>query len=279
MARELFTVVGARGFIGSALVERLRGEGHDVRGVAHTDALPSPAGHVIYASGIAAAAAPDVAYAYEVHVEGVRRIIAAGAAASLLYISSTRVYGAAADTRESAQLIVEPAAKDVYRVSKIAGEALCLAAEQPAARVARLSNVIGPSFRSTLFMSDILRQAATTGRIQVRTTRDSAKDYLAIDDACRYLIAIALGGRERIYNVAFGANVENGAILDALARASGANVDIAAGAARAVTAPITAERLHGEFGPAQTPILESLPELYRTFAAHAWSDAPEAPRR
>jgi nucleoside-diphosphate-sugar epimerase len=271
MARERFTVVGARGFIGSALAERLRSDGHDVRGISH-DAVLDPAdrlGHVVYCSGIAAAAAPDATYAYAVHVEGLRRIIASGAAASLLYLSSTRVYGASADTRENATLSVEPRGNDVYRISKIAGEALCLAAAHSAFRVARLSNVVGPSFRSTLFLSDIVRQAASTGRINVRTTRDSAKDYLAVDDACRYLAAIALGGRESVYNVAFGTNVENGAILDALARASGAQIDIAPEAARAVTPAIAVERLQAEFGLPRTPVVDAIPSIYRAFADHA----------
>jgi nucleoside-diphosphate-sugar epimerase len=270
MARERFTVVGARGFIGSALVERLRAQHHDVTGVSH-DAELEPTGglgHVIYCSGIAAATANDAGYAYAVHVEGLRRIIATGAATSLLYLSSTRVYGASADTREGAPLAVNPSGKDLYRITKIAGEALCLAAPQPAFRVARLSNIAGASFRSTLFLSDIMRQAAVSGRIGVRTTRDSAKDYLVLDDACRYLIAIALGGRERIYNVAAGTNVENGTIFDALQRASNATIEIAPNAARSVTPPIDVARLHAELGPATTPLAAAIPAIYRAFAAN-----------
>lgn len=270
MARERFTVVGARGFIGSALVERLRAEQHDVTGVSH-DAELDPAGgfgHVIYCSGIAAAAAPDADYAYAVHVDGLRRILAAGAATSLLYLSSTRVYGASPDTREGAALGVDPSRDDIYRITKIAGEALCLAAAQPAFRVARLSNIAGASLRSPLFLSDIVRQAAERGRVAVRTTRDSAKDYLLVDDAVRYLIAIAAGGRERLYNVACGANVENGTIFDALAAASGATIEIAADATRAITPPIDAGRVQAEFGPPQRRLIDAIPEIYRAFAAH-----------
>jgi nucleoside-diphosphate-sugar epimerase len=271
MARERFTVVGARGFIGSAVVERLRAEHHDVTGVSH-DADIDPAtdlGHVIYCSGIAATAAPNAGYAYAVHIEGLRRIIAAGAARSVLYLSSTRVYGASSETREDAPLAVDPSGNDIYRITKIAGEALCLAGAQPAFRVARLSNIAGASYRSPLFLSDIVRQAAAGGRVAVRTTRDSAKDYLHVDDATRYLVAIATHGRERLYNVAFGSNVENGTIFDALVAASGATIEIAPNAARAITPPVNVERLHAEFGPAQLPLTEAIPEIYCAFAAHA----------
>jgi dTDP-D-glucose 4,6-dehydratase len=135
-------------------------------------------------------------------------------------------------------------------------------------RVARLSNVAGPSFRSPLFLSDVLRQAAQRGRVAVRTTRDSAKDYLHVSDACRYLGAIAAGGRERLYNVAWGANVENGAIYDALQSASGATIDVAADAARAVTPAIDVGRLRAEFGPPRRPLVDAIPALYRAFADH-----------
>jgi len=267
---DRFTVVGARGFIGSELVALLRAEGHDVAGVSHDVDLDPlrDLGHVVYCSGIAAASAPDAGYAFGVHVEGLRRIIAGGKASSLLYLSSTRVYGAAPDTREEAPLTVAPSDNDLYRITKIAGEALCLAAARPTFRVARLSNIAGASFRSPLFLSDILRQAATGGRIAVRTTRDSAKDYLLVADTARYLYAIATGGRERLYNVAYGSNVENGAIFDALASASGATIDIAPNAQRAITPPIAVERLRSEFGPPLAALVDALPELYRAFSDH-----------
>jgi len=268
MARDRYTVVGARGFIGAALVERLRSRGHDVFGVSHdgdVDATPD-LGHVIYASGIAAAAAPDPGYAFAVHVEGVRRILGRRPR-SLLYLSSTRVYGASSRTDEAAPLAVEPGADDVYRISKIAGEALCLGTPRAEVRVARLSNVIGPSFRSTLFLSDVLRQAARGGPVRVRTTRDSAKDYLLVDDACRYLCAIAAGGRERLYNVAYGANLDNGAIFDALA-ANGVAIEIAADAGRAIAQPIAVARLQAEFGPPQSAPLAAIPALYQAFREH-----------
>jgi nucleoside-diphosphate-sugar epimerase len=269
-AAPRFTVVGARGFIGSALVELLAGAGHEVHGIRHDDDLGSgrDLGHVIYCSGVAATAAPDADYAFAVHVEGVRRVLEREPA-SLLYLSTTRVYGSTPETHENAALTVAPCGSDIYRISKIAGEALCLAGARPGVRVARLSNVAGENFRSTLFLNDVLRQAATSGRVAVRTTRDSAKDYLLVTDVCRYLYAIATRGSERIYNVADGANVENGAIYDAVTGASGARIEIAPDAVRAITPPISTERLRAEFGPPRERLLDAVPALYRAFAAHA----------
>jgi nucleoside-diphosphate-sugar epimerase len=266
---ERFTIVGGRGFIGRALVATLRDAGADVASIAHRDPLPAePLGHVVYASGVSASVADDASYAYGAHVEGVRRILDGRAFSSLLYLSSTRVYDAAAGTHEDASIVVAPASgRDLYRITKAAGEALCLADASPAVRVARLSNVAGENFDSPLFLNDVLRQAARDRRVAVRTTRASAKDYITIGEVCRYLTAIARGGRSRIYNVAAGANVENGAIFDLLAT-RGVDVDIAPDAALALAPPIDVRRLHAEFGPSRETLLDVLPHLLDRFTGH-----------
>lgn len=266
---DRFTVVGGRGFIGSALCAALRERGDDVTSVTHRDPLSGmPLGHVIYASGVSASTVEDAPYAYGAHVEGARRILTGGGFDSFLYLSSTRVYDTATATSEDAALVVRPAGgNDLYRITKIAGEALCLADRRPGVRVARLSNVSGPNYDSPLFLSDVLRQAARAGTVAVRTTRDSAKDYIPLAEACRYLIAIARTGRERLYNVAHGTNLENGAIYDALA-GRGIAVAIGPGAARAVMPPIDTRRLHAEFGPPRESLLALLPQLLERFVEH-----------
>jgi len=264
-----FTIVGGRGFIGTALATSLRAAGHDVEIAAHRDDLAGrDLHHVVYASGIAASGAGDPGYAFEAHVAGVARVLAGARFASLLFLSSTRVYDRAPSTAEDAALTILPTAGELYRVSKIAGEALCLAHPSPAVRVARLSNVVGPSFDSPLFLSDVLRQAARDGRAAVRTLPASGKDYLSIGDACRYLTAIALDGRERVYNVATGRNLTNGAIYDALARL-GVEIAIDPAAALAQTPEIDARRLHDAFGPPHDDVLAMVPGLYEAFVRHA----------
>jgi nucleoside-diphosphate-sugar epimerase len=268
-----FTIVGGRGFIGAALATSLRAAGHEVTIVAHADDLAGrDLHHVVYASGIAASNAGDPGYAFAVHVAGAARILAHARFDSFLFLSSTRVYDRATATDEDATLAVAPARGEIYRISKLAGEALCLAHPAPSVRVARLSNIVGPSFDSPLFLSDVLRQAARGGRARVRTVRDSAKDYLTVGDACRYLTAIALGGAERIYNVATGHTLTNGAIYDALA-AAGVEIAIDPAATLVTTPAIDARRLHAAFGAPREDVLASLPALYAAFVDHARAHA------
>lgn len=272
-----YTIVGGRGFIGRALCERLRTMGHDVSIRTHLEPVDdTPLGHVIYASGIAGASASDPAYAYAAHVDGAGRILDRGTFDSFLYLSSARVYGGSADTTESAPLTVEPdGARDLYRITKIAGEARVLAHPSHTVRVARLSNVTGGSFTSSLFMSDILRQAAATNRINVRTSRTSAKDYIAIGDTCRYLAAIAAGGAARIYNVAWGANITNGSIYDGLA-ALGVAIAIAPDAADVSLPVVSIRRLQTEFGPPEESVLANLATYLDLFRMHVRTARREA---
>lgn len=268
-----FTIVGGRGFIGGALATHLRRAGYFVAVFSHLErdiVADESLGHVVYASGIAASVAGDADYAFGAHVEGARKILAAGTFDSFLYLSSTRVYGASPQTSEGMPLSVEPTlgAGDVYRISKIAGEALCLAQPLATVRVARLSNVAGENYDATVFLSDVLRQAGRDRRAVVHTTRDSAKDYIAIGDVCRYVESIALHGSSRIYNVASGVNVENGAIFDVL-QELGVDVVIARDAARIVSAPIDSRKLQTEFGPPREHVLDALPELLARFTVHA----------
>ena len=266
---DRYTIVGGRGFIGRALSEGLSARGHAVTTRTHLEMHPGTShGHVIYASGIAGAAANDPAYAYDAHIDGVRRILESETFDSFLFLSSARVYGHSDATSEAAPLALEPnGGRDLYRITKVAGEARVLAHPSPVVRVVRLSNVTGNSFQSSLFLSDVLRQAATNGRVAVRTTRLSAKDYISISDVCRYLEAVAVSGRERVYNVAVGRNIENGTIYDML-EANGVTVDIAPDAIDVILPALDVRRLQAEFGPAREDVQTLLPSLLAAFRTH-----------
>jgi len=62
-----------------------------------------------------------------------------------------------------------------------------------------------------------LMAEAATGTVQLRSSPESAKDYLLIDDAVRALVAVAFSDTTGIYNVASGRNTTTAEILEALA--------------------------------------------------------------
>ena len=258
-------VVGARGFIGSAIARRARADGHEVMECRH-DALPEGnLGIVLYCSGVAWGADRDPIAAYRRHVADLLPLLEPARSERLVYLSSTRVYDHASKTSEATPPALrsdDPA--DTYALSKLAGEGLVLSAG-PQHRVVRCSNVYGESFRSELFLSDILRQAATTGRIAIRTALDSSKDYVSVDDVAEAVLAIAAGSEHRIYNVAAGRNTTHGALLAAIARAVPFELSVAPDAPTVVAPLIDAGRLQSEFPFEPRDVLEDVGGLARAF--------------
>ena len=144
-----FTILGAGGRIGQALVTALRPH-HPVRAIDRA-ALPGllsarePAGHVICCIGLTGDFRTRPLATAEAHVAIPARILADIPFESFLYLSSTRVYAHAATTKEDALLPASPGdPSDLYNLTKLAGEALCLSDPRPTVRAVRLSNVFGP---------------------------------------------------------------------------------------------------------------------------------------
>ncbi len=243
----------------------LLAQGADVRGVSHDAPSDESLGHVIYCSGVASGSEDRPFDAYRLHVNSLAQWLQR-TFQSFLYLSSTKVYERAGATAEESGVTVRPyASTDVYAVSKIAGETLCLNSGKADVRVARLSNVAGPDVRSNLFFSDVMRQEALTGIVRVRTSRDSSKDYICIEDAVTYLALIALSGTERIYNVAVGRNTTHAELLEKIHEVSGARIDVAKDAPAIALAPIDVTRVTREFGVPRYDVLERVAEWYSQF--------------
>jgi nucleoside-diphosphate-sugar epimerase len=101
-----------------------------------------------------------------------------------------------------------------------------------------------------------LFQEARAGKIRLRTHPASVKDYIFIDDAVRMLGRIGLGGRERIYNVASGEQMEHRQWLTALSGFTGCIVEVDQNAPLQSFPAINVERMKREFGFKPTPISE-----------------------
>lgn len=245
-----FTIFGAGGWIGSALVRRLKSSGHDVQAFAR-DQWPNDGaqlGHVIYAIGLTADFRGRPLETAEAHVAVLLQVLRRFRSDSLLYLSTTRVYRNALNTGEDAALQVRPAdPDDVYNSTKLAGESICLSLPSPTMRVARLSNVIGLGDRSESFMAAILRDARK-GTLTINSDPDSEKDYIALSDVVALCEAIALRGKHRLYNVAAGRNVSHRAIADLIRRHIGATVTFAPNAPKQLFQPIAIDLIQKEFG-------------------------------
>ena len=266
-----FTVLGASGFIGSHLVKWLESRGYSCWAPRRDEnVFGRPLGHAICCVGLTADFRRRPYNTIQAHVCYLLDILEKAEIESFLYLSSTRVYAGATSSREDTTLHINPSeTSDLYNISKIMVESLCLASEQPNVRIARLSNVYGRDFSSENFLSSVIREAVHNNKVVLHTTPISAKDYVDISDVVRLLPQIALSGRHRIYNLASGVNTANEALLEVIQRVTGSSVELAEGAATVIFSAICIDRTRDDFDFTPALILDSLSDLIEEYKRKA----------
>ncbi|MCA0399615.1 MAG: SDR family oxidoreductase [Proteobacteria bacterium] len=256
-----FTILGATGTIGQRLVSHLRALGHDVSAPARGDRTiwDRPLGHAIYTIGITADFRTKPLDTVEAHVCLLREMLARADFSSLTYLSSTRVYGSSQVGREDAALSVDPnSASDLYNLSKLMGESLCLHGGRAQVRAVRLSNVIGgDDAESENFLPSLLREAKSGG-ILLRSALTSAKDYIHIDDVVAMLPRIAESGRYRLYNLASGQKISHREWTYWISARTGCSVAVMPNAPVLDFPVIDITRLREEFAFAPRDVLRSV---------------------
>lgn len=255
-----WTVLGAGGWLGGAVIGGLSADGFAVKGVdrrrmANWLADDSPEGPVIYAVGLTADFRERPHETLEAHTCLLSKVLQRKGVSQVCYLSSTRVYANANETHETAPLQVSPhKPEDLYNLSKLMGEALVLQDKRPGLRVVRLSNVVGNGQPATTFVGSLIHDARSGDQATIAKPSESSKDYVALDDVVKMLPKIAERADFRIYNLASGENSTHGEVARFM-KACGIPVGFSATDAEPeVFAPIRVERLQDEFGIARNPI-------------------------
>lgn len=254
MSDPEYSVFGAAGFIGSALVSHLRRKGSRVCAIGRNGDISGPElrksrGHAIFAIGVTADFRTRPFDTIDAHVAQINSLLREGDFASLTYLSSTRVYQGSASTAEGGPLVVAPASpNDLYNISKIAGESICLSCGRPNVRVARLSNVVGMGAGQQAFVDQLLREGLARGVVAPRDHPESSKDYIALDDVLRLVELISERGRETIYNVASGEQTSHREVTELITGETGWRAEFDWTAPRIDFPPIDTNRIRAEFG-------------------------------
>jgi nucleoside-diphosphate-sugar epimerase len=263
-----YTVLGASGFIGSHLVRRLQSQGLDCEAPARgASLLGRPLGHVIYCIGLSADWRKRPYETVRAHVSILLDILEKAEFESLLYLSTTRVYAETNDAHEGAVLGVNFSNPDqLYNTSKIMGESVCLGCPRSHVRVVRMSHVYGDDFASDNFIFSVLRDAVDRKLVKLRTSLESERDYVDVEDVVTLLPLIAASGRQRIYNIASGMNITNRQVVEVLQRQTGCRVEVPEGAPAIRFPPIPMECVREEFDFTPTSnVLDSLPGLVEEY--------------
>ncbi len=263
-----FTVLGATGFIGSRLAAHLRHLGETVYAPARRHDQPfvqalhgRPLGHIIYCVGLTAEFRTKPFETVDAHVGLLSQVLQTVDFSSLTYLSSTRVYEHTNHGHEAGEISINPSKPtDLFTLSKLLGESLCLNSSKPC-RIVRPSNVFGVNDPSKNFLPSVLREAAAKARVKIMLSPESSKDYVDVDDVVRWLHQIAASATQPIYNLASGRNTANAEIAFELEQ-QGVHVEFSDGGDTIVFPRIDNSRVAQEFGMPQTNLLKNLPKLF-----------------
>jgi len=260
-----FTVLGSTGFIGHKMAEHLRAQKHDVETPSRDvpDLRGKKLGHVIYAIGLTGDFRQKPMETIDAHVHTLQRLMDGAEFDSWLYLSSTRVYGGLPEgtiAMENTALPMRPNADTLYDLSKLLGESICLGKDNPAIRVARLSNVYGPGQSPHNFLGSIVDDAASKGSVTMGETPQSSKDYVSIDDVVPLLESIAVKGRERLYNIASGTPTTHRQIANSL-ESCDCTANFSNEAKTRIFPTIDVTKIKKEFGWSPRSIADDLPSL------------------
>lgn len=248
----MFTIFGSTGYIGSALVNALDSTGQSVFLPTRNDAsvYDKNLGHVIYAIGITSDFRSKPFETIDAHICYLRSLLEHTTFESFVYLSSTRVYQGLdiSCASEESNLTVNPNnSSDLYNLSKLMGESLCLCSGKNV-KVARLSNVIGVhhDLASTNFIPSLIKEA-NNGHIILQSGIDSAKDYIHLDDVVDLLLKISTCGNEKVYNVASGINITHREWIEKIVSLTNASYDFDSKKESIVYPSINIDRCKKEF--------------------------------
>ena len=268
----MITVLGASGFIGSNLVNKLLMSDEEVYAPKRGEHIGGRnLGNVIYCIGMTADFRTKPFETVNAHVSTLASLLQTCDFETLTYLSSTRVYIKSITQRkflvEEDDIVLNSEDPfDLFTASKITGELLALNSGKPNIKIVRVSNVFGADLLSQNFITTIVRDALVNKKVELFTTPDSSKDYISVDDVCEVLMKLATYYKTGIYNLSFGRNTSNETILNELKRLTGAEISYSAKAQKIIFKEINNEKIVKElsFKPLSN-IIDSLPNIIAAY--------------
>ncbi len=263
-----FSIFGSNGFIGSSMVDFLKKQKMDYEELDPNDQqiFEKELGHVIYCIGITGDFRERPFDTVEAHVCLLSKILKKSKFDSFLYLSSTRIYHNSSSTNEDTEITVNPNKfEEIYNISKIMGESLCLASKKPNVRIVRLSNVVGNNSNTTDFLSSLIHDAIINKKIILHSTDLSEKDYVDVNDIVKILQKISLEGKYKIYNIASGKNIKVKEITEKLIKNANCEIVYLSNATEKISTKIDIQRIKNEFNYEPTPILDKIEKIIKEY--------------
>lgn len=262
------TILGSSGFIGTHLRAYLEERSLEcfLPAKDYSFSKDENLGHVFYCIGLTSDFRTKPIETVKAHVCKLIEVLENSSFETLLYLSSTRVYNGNISGEEESALNVNPSDfSDLYNISKLMGEAVCLSFPNEKIRIARLSNVIGNDFDSDNFVFSLIKNAVDKQVIELGVSSESAKDYISINDVVRLMQLIASEGKSRIYNISSGQALTNEQLVKEIKKHTDCDVKFT-DSQRSLNFPlITNERIKNEFAYEKKSILPEIKSLIENY--------------
>lgn len=258
-----FSVVGAGGFIGSAISRLLASRGYQVRQLPRDFEISQQSedlGHLIYCAGVTGRKFHMERFnVVEAHVSLPARMLEYCHFESFTYLSTTRLYGSLISGPDFGERFAfDPAnISDFYNLSKLMGESMILNSGIDSARVVRISYVFDFSGASTDEVWSWV-QSASAGAVVFEHHPKTEKNYVSLDDVVETLWKIAVHGSRRTYNLANDSNTKIETIAQVIEAATGCLVAYKEGEVCRSQSPIDISVATDEFGFQPKPLIECL---------------------
>lgn len=227
----MYTILGASGFIGQNLCQKLLSLGHDVWAPKRNDKeiYNKKLGHVFYCIGATNDFLINPSNTLDAHVTTLEKILSSGNFESLVYLSSTRLYDSVKSevVSEEDPLVFSPLdLRNFYDLSKGLGESLCRLNARKNVKVVRLSCVYKDLNEGGGFVQSLLTAVHQSKRetLSLETSPYYSRDYVFIDDVVEGLLKVLHEGKQFIYNIASGENVTNHQLFERIKKNCGVEI-------------------------------------------------------
>lgn len=215
-----YTIIGSRGYIGSALVRYLKERGDEVATPERGTFPCGDLGRVIYAVGATRDYLENPMNTLDAHVATFAQLLRREFE-HCWYLSSVRLYDFTGmeEVDETTPLSIRTdQTRSIYDATKACGETMALHGGKENVSVARLACVYGENVHSTAFLHELIAKARAGDR-DSGSHEAVQRDYIHIDDVCRALCdTTAPSG---LVNFSSGENISNAMLFRAIKETCG----------------------------------------------------------
>ena len=235
-------IFGAGGFIGATLAKQLKAEGHAVVALSRQvcdmldpgsvqrtlEHVPTPYS-VVHTACLSRHEQDDFGALTKnvAMVENFIRVIRPGSVRSVVYLSSTDVYGDAPLNPITENTMLAPAW--YYALSKYTNESLLMRSGQLdcPVTVLRLPGIYGPYDRGRSILGMFARKVVSGDRITIYGDGSTQRDFVLVSDLCEIIRRFLICPVPGVFNVANGRSLRLMDILQTLSALSGKKLNVA----------------------------------------------------